>query len=73
MDTHARRSGLRYQIERALQMLCADKVEPSEPLPKPRHRTKQTNAPKFDARGLLYRKRSANPPPKQTPSSCGPQ
>ena len=42
------------QIERALQMLCADKVEPSEPLAKPRHRTKQTNAPKFDARGLLY-------------------
>lgn len=42
------------QIERALQMLCADKVEPLEPLAKPSHRTKQTNAQKFDARGLLY-------------------
>jgi len=42
------------QIERTLQMLCADKVAPPEPLPKARHRTKQPNAPKFDARGLLY-------------------
>jgi len=42
------------QIEATLQMLCADKVAPPMPLAKPRHRTKQPNAPKFDVRGLLY-------------------
>jgi len=42
------------QIEQALQMLCADKVEPQEPLAKPRNRTKQSNSPSFDARPLLY-------------------
>ena len=42
------------QIEQTLQLLCADKIEPREPLTKPRHRAKQTNAPSFDARPLLY-------------------
>jgi transposase len=42
------------QIEQALKMLCADKVEPQEPLAKPRTRTKQSNSPSFDARPLLY-------------------
>ncbi len=42
------------QIEQALQLLCADKVEPQEPLAKPRNRTKQSNSPSFDARPLLY-------------------
>lgn len=42
------------QIEQALQMLCADKVAPQEPLAKPRNRTKQSNSPSFDARPLLY-------------------
>ncbi len=42
------------QIERTLQLLCADKPSPQEPLGKPRHRTKQPNTPKFDVRALLY-------------------
>jgi transposase len=42
------------QIEQALQLLCADKAEPQEPLGKPRSRTKQSNSPSFDARPLLY-------------------
>lgn len=42
------------QIERTLHFLCADKEVPQAPLDKPRHRTKQTNAPNFDSRSLLY-------------------
>lgn len=42
------------QIEQALQLLCADKAEPQEPLAKPRNRTKQSNSPSFNARPLLY-------------------
>jgi len=41
------------QTERALQRLCADKEEPSTPLPKTRHRI-HGNVPKFDVRRLLY-------------------
>ncbi len=42
------------QIERTLQLLNADKVEPEAALPKPRSRTKQTNSLNFDVRPLLY-------------------
>lgn len=43
------------QIERTLQLLCMDKVTPeAAPLAQPRHSTRQTNAPKFDVRTLLY-------------------
>lgn len=42
------------QIERALQLLNADKVEPETPLSKPRSRTKQSNSLNFDVRPLLY-------------------
>jgi transposase len=42
------------QLERALQLLNADKVMPETPLAKPRTKTKQVNAPKFDVRAMLY-------------------
>ena len=42
------------QIERVLQMLNADKPKPREPLPAPRTKTKQANAPRFDVRSLLH-------------------
>jgi transposase len=42
------------QIEQALAVLKADKLEPEQPLPKPRHRTKQPNAVNFDVRTALY-------------------
>lgn len=42
------------QIERVLQLLNADKIEPEAPLAKPRSRTKQTNSLNFDVRPLLY-------------------
>jgi transposase len=42
------------QLERALQLLNADKAMPETPLAKPRTKTKQVNAPKFDVRAMLY-------------------
>jgi transposase len=42
------------QLERALQLLNADKAMPETPLTKPRTKTKQVNAPKFDVRAMLY-------------------
>lgn len=42
------------QLERALQLLSADKAMPETPLAKPRTKTKQVNAPKFDVRAMLY-------------------
>jgi transposase len=42
------------EIERTLAELNADKPIPTEPLPKPRHRTIQPNAVSFDTRGPLY-------------------
>jgi len=42
------------EIERALLELNADKQDPTEPMPKPRHRTVQPNAVGFDTRPLLY-------------------
>lgn len=42
------------QIAQSLQRLSQQKPTPSEPLPKPRHRTRQPNALNFDVRTLLY-------------------
>jgi transposase len=42
------------QIAQSLLRLSQQKSPPSEPLPKPRHRTRQPNALNFDARSLLY-------------------
>jgi transposase len=42
------------QIERTLVELNADKTDPVEPMPKPRHKTVQPNAVNFDTRGPLY-------------------
>jgi hypothetical protein len=42
------------EIERVLVALNANRCEPTSPLPKPRHRTKQPNAMNFDTRPLLY-------------------
>lgn len=42
------------QIENSLQLLNADRPEPQALLPAPRTKTKQANAPKFDARSMLY-------------------
>ena len=42
------------QIEHALAVLKADKLEPELLLPKARHRTKQPNAVNFDVRAALY-------------------
>lgn len=42
------------QIERVLVALNANRCEPTSPLPKPRHRTKQPNAINFDTRPPLY-------------------
>jgi hypothetical protein len=42
------------QIAQSLQRLSQQKPQPSEPLPKPRHRTRQPNALNFDVRILLY-------------------
>lgn len=42
------------QIERVLDLLTVEKTAPDEPLPKPRHRTKQPNAVNFDVRPSLY-------------------
>lgn len=42
------------QIAQVLIKLSQEKVRPSEPLPKPRHKTRQPNALNFDVRTLLY-------------------
>jgi transposase len=42
------------QIEAALAVLCKDKTEPTAPLPKARHTTRQPNAVEFDTRPVLY-------------------
>lgn len=42
------------QIARSLQRLSQQKSPPREPLPKPRHRTRQPNALNFDVRTLLH-------------------
>jgi transposase len=42
------------QIAQSLQRLSQQKSPPSEPLPKPRHRTRQPNALNFDVRTMLY-------------------
>jgi transposase len=42
------------EIERALAELNADKTDPAEPMPKPRHKTVQPNAVNFDTRPSLY-------------------
>jgi transposase len=42
------------QIAQSLLRLSQQKSPPSEPLPKPRHRTRQPNALNFDVRSLLY-------------------
>ncbi|MEE9710960.1 transposase [Aeromonas caviae] len=42
------------QIARSLQQLSRGKSRPSDPLPTPRHRTRQPNALNFDVRTLLY-------------------
>jgi transposase len=41
-------------IEAALVELRADLEPPTEPLPRARHRTRQTNEPRFDVRAALY-------------------
>lgn len=43
------------QIAQVLIKLSQEKLSPSEPLPKPRHKTRQSNALNFDVRTLLYR------------------
>jgi transposase len=42
------------EIERSLGALNADTEQPSEPLPKPRHKTQQPNAVNFDTRPALH-------------------
>lgn len=42
------------QLEQALQLLNADRAVLDQPLSKPRTKTKQANAPKFDVRAMLY-------------------
>nr|WP_010487447.1 IS110 family transposase [Pseudomonas sp. S9] len=42
------------QIAQSLLRLSPQKTPPSEPLPKPRHRTRQPNTLNFDVRSLLY-------------------
>nr|WP_251029687.1 hypothetical protein [Pseudomonas fluorescens] len=42
------------QIAQTLITLSHEKTLPAEPLPKPRHRTRQPNALNFDVRTLLY-------------------
>ena len=42
------------RIEQVLAVLNAGRDMPPEPLPKPRHRTVQPNAPAFDVRAALY-------------------
>jgi len=42
------------QIAQTLIKLSQEKTLPNEPLPKPRHRTRQPNALNFDVRTLLY-------------------
>lgn len=42
------------QIAQSLQQLSQHQPPPSEPLPAPRHRTRQANALNFDVRTLLY-------------------
>lgn len=42
------------KIEEVLTILIADKVPPSAPIPKARHRTAQPNAVNFDVRPVLY-------------------
>ena len=42
------------QIENSLQVLNADRPQLETPLPAPRTKTKQANAPKFDVRSMLY-------------------
>jgi transposase len=42
------------QIENSLQLLNADRPRLETPLPAPRTKTKQANAPKFDVRSMLY-------------------
>ncbi len=42
------------QMAQTLITLSQEKASPTEPLPKPRHRTRQPNALNFDVRTLLY-------------------
>jgi len=42
------------KIAQSLLRLSQQKPTPSEPLPKPRHRTRQSNSLNFDVRTLLY-------------------
>ena len=42
------------KIQEGLSVLVAEKVSPSAPLPKARHRTAQPNAVNFDVRPILY-------------------
>jgi transposase len=42
------------QIEQAVALLNADRVKPTAPLPKARHRTKQPNEVSFDVRSAMY-------------------
>ena len=42
------------EIQRLLELLAIDKPVPEEPLPKPKHRTKQPNCLNFDVRKSLY-------------------
>src|SRR5450631_400584 len=44
------------QIEAAMAILCKDKTEPTAPLPKARHTTRQPNAVIFDVRPVLYQR-----------------
>lgn len=42
------------QIAQVLFKLSQEKLRPSEPLPKPHHKTRQPNVLNFDVRTLLY-------------------
>lgn len=42
------------QIEAVLAILCRDRALPVDPLPEPRHKTRQPNAVSFDTRPVLY-------------------
>jgi transposase len=42
------------EIEESLQRLNSTRPEPAEPLPRPRHRTKQKNVPAFNVRAALH-------------------
>lgn len=51
---HVRIAECDVEIEKMLKALNADRTSPSEPLPEPRHRTRQPNAMSFDTRPVLY-------------------